>query len=305
MRILLAGATGAIGQPLLRALTSSGHEVVALIRNRSRDHLVHSAGGTAVVADVMRREQLLHAVDGLRVDAVVHQATALRGAPPRLRDDDPTNALRHTGTANLLEVAHAVGARRFVTQSMILGYGYTDHGDRVLTEDDTFGKPCGSYADSVIEGLRAAEQQVCDADWIEGIALRYGLFYGPGAFSDMFADMMRRRRPCVPSDGGGINCWIHVADAAAATVAALTHGSAGQVYNIVDDEPITWKRFASAVSASHHTPRARAMPRWLLGLAAPYLACLMTDTSMRVANHKAHRDLAWKPVYGSVEKGLK
>lgn len=130
MRVLLAGATGAIGRPLIRALTGAGHDVVALIRNPGNRELVRSLGGESVVADVMRREELLRA-------------------------DDPTNALRRDGTAHLLEAARAVGARRFVTQSMILGYGYTDHGDRELTEDDPFGEPRGSYADSTVAALES------------------------------------------------------------------------------------------------------------------------------------------------------
>lgn len=304
MRVLLAGATGAIGRPLVIALNQAGHQVIAVIRNPDNRQLVRNLGADVVIADVMQREALLRAVDGVSADAILHEATALRGAAPRLRGDDPTNALRHHGTANLLAVARATGARRFVTQSMILGYGYADHGIRLLTEDDDFGEPRGSYADSVVAGCRSTEQQVLHADGIEGIALRYGLFYGPNAFSDMFAEMMRKRRPCLPSGGGGTNCWIHVADAADATVAALEHGTPGQAYNIVDDEPITWREFATAVADAHKTPSPLSMPRWGLKLAAPYLACLMTDTSMRVSNAKACRDLRWKPSRPSVVKGL-
>ncbi|WFB05967.1 NAD(P)-dependent oxidoreductase [Streptomyces sp. LX-29] len=296
MRVLLAGATGAIGRPLVRALTGAGHQVTAIVRDPTKHDLVRSLGAEPVAADVMRREELLRALDGMAADAVLHEATALRGAAPRLRADDPTNALRRDGTANLLAAARVVGAGRFVTQSMILGYGYVDHGDRVLTEADSFGEPRGSYADSVAAGCRSTERQVFAAG-IEGIALRYGLFHGPGAFSDLFADMMRKRRPCIPAGGGGTNCWIHVDDAAGATVAALERGRPGHAYNIVDGTPVTWRTFADTVAAGHATPRPRSIPRPLLKLAAPYLACLMADTSMRVSNAKARQHLGWQPAH--------
>lgn len=302
MNVLLAGATGAIGRQLIPALTKAGHHVTAIIRNPGNRERVNDLGGDSLVADVMNRDQLLKAVDGISAHAVLHQATALRGASPRLRPDDPTNALRSTGTTHLLQVAQAVGATRFVTQSLITGYGYLDHGDRVLTEDDPFGQQRGTYGDPVVEGCRSTEQQVLAAD---GIALRYGMFYGPHAFSDKFADMMRKHLPILPAGGGGTTSWIHVADAAEATVAALERGRPGQAYNIVDDTPITWGQFAAVVATAHHTPRPKAMPRWLLKLTAPYLACLMADTSMRVSHAKATSDLGWTPAHPSVHEGLK
>ncbi|MCG5221098.1 NAD-dependent epimerase/dehydratase family protein [Streptosporangium sp. KLBMP 9127] len=301
MNVLLAGATGAIGRRLIPALTNAGHHVTAIIRNPGNRERVKDLGGESIVADVMNRDQLLKVVDGISADAVMHQATALRGASPRLRPDDPTNALRSTGTSHLLEAAQVVGASRFVTQSLITGYGYLDHGDHELTEDDPFGQPRGTYGDPVVEGCRSTEEQVLRAD---GIALRYGMFYGPHAFSDMFAGMMRKHLPILPAGGGGTTSWIHIADAADATVAALERGRPGQAYNIVDDTPVTWGQFAAAVAAAHRTPRPKAMPRWLLKLGAPYLACLMADTSMRVSHAKATRELGWTPSRPSIHDGL-
>ncbi|WP_433517827.1 NAD-dependent epimerase/dehydratase family protein [Nonomuraea sp. CA-143628] len=302
MRVLLAGATGAIGRQLVPALTDAGHHVVAIIRDPGNRDRVKVLGGESIVADVMNREQLLRAVDGISADAVMHQATALRGASPRLRTDDPTNALRSIGTTHLLEAAQVVGAGRFVTQSLITGYGYLDHGDRELTEEDPFGQPRGTYGDPVVEGCRSTEEQVLKAD---GIALRYGMFYGPHAFSDTFADLMRKHLPILPAGDSGSTSWIHVADAAGATVAALERGRSGQAYNVVDDTPITWGQFAATVAAAHHTPRPKAMPRWLLRLSAPYLACLMADTSMRVSHAKATRELGWTPSHPSIHEGLR
>ncbi|GAB2649462.1 NAD-dependent epimerase/dehydratase family protein [Nocardia goodfellowii] len=303
MRVLLAGATGAIGQPLITALTDRGHQVLALARRPESHGLIRQLGAEPVAADVLNRDGLLRAVAGLRADAVLHEATALKGAGPRLKADDPTNALRGKGTAHLLEAAELVGARRFVTQSLITGYGYFDHGDRPITEADPFGVETGGYADPVVAGCRATEEQVFAAD-LDGIALRYGLFYGPRAFSDMFADLMRKRVPVIPMGGGGYISWVHVADAAHATVAALENGRRGAAYNIADDEPITWRQFMDAVAAHHHTPRPLALPTWLIRLTVPYLACLMSDTSMRVSSEKARRELGWTPDHRSVRDGL-
>jgi len=305
MKVLLAGATGAIGLPLLSALAASGHEVVAVIRDPAKRGLVTDRGASAVIADVLDRDALLRAVDGQAADVVMHQATALRKASRKLRPDDPTIALRERGTAHLLDAARAVGAHRFVTQSLITGYGYLDHGARVLTEDDEFGVRVGTVADLVTDSSVATERQVFAAEGIEGIALRYGMFYGKNAFSDLFADAMRKRAPVLPRGETGTTSFIHVNDAAAAAVAAMEHGGAGEAYNIVDDQPMSWRDFLTAVARAHGTPRPVVTPRWLIRLAVPYLGCLLIDTTLRVSHAKATRDLGWTPVCASVPDGLK
>lgn len=304
MKVILAGSTGAIGRPLLKALRDNGHETVALIRDSANRGLVEGLGAAAVVADVMDRDALLTALDGHSADAVMHQATALRGASPRLRADDPTNALRTRGTAHLLEAAQEVGARRFIAQSLVTGYGYRGHGRRPLTEDDPFGIVRGHYTDPVVKAAAEAERQAFSTPGVDGIALRYGMFYGPRAFSDMFADLMRKRRPVAPRGGGGEAAFVHIEDAADAAVAALEHGRPGRAYNIADAAPKTWGAFTEAVARAHGTPRPVTMPRWLLRLAAPYLDALMEQTSMRIDSCRARIELGWKPRYGSIEEGL-
>ncbi|MEV4892928.1 NAD(P)-dependent oxidoreductase [Nonomuraea sp. NPDC055795] len=304
MRVLLAGATGAIGVPLLSALAAAGHEVTAVIRDPAKRRLVAGHGADPVIADVMDRDALLRAVAGRTADVVMHQATALRNAPRMLRPDDPTLALRGQGTEHLLAAARVVGARRFVTQSLITGYGYRDHGDTVLTEDDVFGSRVGNIGDLVTDASVATESQVFAADGIEGIALRYGMFYGQNAFSDMFAGMMRRRAPILPRGKTATTSFVHVSDAAAATVAAMERGRAGEAYNIVDDQPVSWRAFLTEVSRAHGTPRPVVTPRWLIRLAVPYLGCLMIDTTMRISHAKATRELGWNPVYRSLREGL-
>ncbi|MFD3744662.1 NAD-dependent epimerase/dehydratase family protein [Nocardia sp. NPDC058633] len=306
MQVLLAGATGAIGRPLIRALIANGHTVSALVRTPSSHSIARELGATPLTADVLDRDALLRAVDGTRADAVIHQTTALREVKVarRIPADDPTGLLRTVGTANLLGAAEVVGARRFLTQSLILGYGYHDHGDRLVTERDRFGVFDGGVADEVVRACVSGERQVFDASGVDAIALRYGLFYGPGAFSDLFADMMRKHRPVGPWGAGGVNTWVHVDDAAAATVAALERGIPGRAYNIADDNPITWQEFFAQVSRSRRTPRPIRLPAWMIRLAVPYIGALMSDTSMRISSRLAQDELAWRPRYSSVAAGL-
>ncbi|MEO3805227.1 NAD(P)-dependent oxidoreductase [Nonomuraea sp. B1E8] len=299
MKVLLAGATGAIGRPLAKALRTAGHEVLAL----TRDSGAQVPGARLVVADVLNRDDLLRAVEGITADVVIHQLTALSKAPAKYADMRLTNTLRTTGTAHLIDAARAIGARRFLTQSMVPGYGYVDHGTRPLTEQDPFGQPRGSKADPVVAGMRSTEQQVFDADGIEGIALRYGAFYGLTGSEDFITTLRAGKLP-VPTDGGTTMSWIHLADAAAATVAAMDKGVAGQAYNIVDDEPVTWGRMFAEHAKAAGTRPPRRLPGWVIRLAAPYFATLVIDTSMRVSNAKAKVELGWAPTMPSYREGV-
>jgi hypothetical protein len=147
MRVLVAGASGALGIPLTRLLVARGHSVVGLIRNPAGADGVRALGAEPVVADALDRDDLLRAVNGLTADAVIHELTSLRKPPLRANGMAVTNRLRTEGTANLLAVADRLGAKRMVTQSIVLGYGFRDHGDRILTEGDTFGIPAGDLTD--------------------------------------------------------------------------------------------------------------------------------------------------------------
>jgi nucleoside-diphosphate-sugar epimerase len=303
MKVLLAGASGAIGIPLTRRLVAAGHRVVGLTRSRANAERLRALGAEPVVADVMDRAGLLRAVDGVTADAVVHELTALRGAPMRHADMAATNALRVTGTANLVAAARQVGAHRFVTQSIVFGYGYRDHGDRLLTEDDPFGVPVPGPVGAHVAAMRATEEQACGAPGIAGVALRYGLFYGPGAGTDAIVDMLRKRRFPVPRDGGGLANLIHLDDAVTATVAALERGRAGAAYNVVDGHPVRWGDFLDGTAAAFGAPRPRRVPGWLLR-ALPYVHTVMT-TSMRVSNERARAELAWAPAVTDYREGVR
>ena len=300
MRVLLAGASGAVGMPLTRQLIAAGHQVVGITRSQANAERLRAVGAEAVVADVMDRESLLTAVRDVRADAVMHQLTAL-GTRRMGKAVQGTNALRTTGTAHLLAVARAVGAHRFLTQSIVFGYGFWDHGPHLITEDDPFGEPAPGRIGTGIAAIRSTEQQVFSADEIEGIALRYGAFYGQDSVTRMITNLVRKRRLPVPSSGGGFVTFIYLDDAAAATVAALEKGRAGQAYNIVDDEPTRWADYLDALAAELGARRPRRVPTWMLR-PIPYLHTIIT-TSMRVSNAKARRELGWAPTVPTYRQG--
>ncbi|MGY1641755.1 NAD-dependent epimerase/dehydratase family protein [Geodermatophilus sp. SYSU D00703] len=294
MRVLLAGATGALGRPLTAALVAGGHEVLALSRSAAR---APAPGVRPVVADALDRDALLRAADGLSADAVIHELTALRRPPYRHSGMAATDRLRTEGTANLLAAADALGANRFLTQSIVLGYGIRDHGDRPLTEEDPFGEPRGDRFDPHLAAMRATERQAFTAP--EGIALRYGALYG-GDLAAVAPLLRRRRLPVVSS---GLLAWVHHEDAADATVAALERGLPGRAYNVVDDRAATWREVFTALAAAVGAPPPRSVPVWLLRLLAPYLAACVVDTSMRVSNARARAELGWSPRYPTVTEG--
>jgi nucleoside-diphosphate-sugar epimerase len=301
MRVLLAGASGALGGPLVRQLIAAGHQVSGITRSSQGASRITQLGGSPIVVDVMDRDALLRAVEGKTFQAVIHELTALKKAPARHSDMAQTNALRTEGTAHLLEAAQATGARRFVTQSIVFGYGYADHGATLLTEDSPFGVPRGNAFDSHLAAMVSTEQQATHAQGIEGIALRYGLLYG--ADIDNVAAMLRRRMLPVVRNGGEIP-FIHHEDAAAATVAALHHGRAGRAYNIVDDTPATFRQLVTGIAEHRHAPRPLVVPQWVLAVAAPYGKALFGGISMRVSNARAKNELSWKPTYPSISDGI-
>ncbi|MEU4396598.1 NAD(P)-dependent oxidoreductase [Kribbella sp. NPDC023855] len=294
MRVLLAGGTGAVGTPLTRALLESGHEVVALTRRCGGA----PAGTTELVADALDRDGLLAAVRGLKVDAVMHQLTALKKAPMRHSGMAPTNRLRIEGTANLLAAARVVGARRFVTQSNLFGYGYGNLGDHFLTEKDTFGQGGYGRFDQHIAALRSTEEQTFNAEGIDGIALRYGAFYGaPG---DPLIEMIEQGK--LPALRGGPISFIHVEDAAAATVLALEHGRGGEAYNVVDDEPAPFSDFIRTAAAHLGAPPPKSLPGWILR-PIPLLHAVITG-SYRLSNAKAKAELGWTPANPTYREGI-
>ncbi|WP_327715216.1 NAD-dependent epimerase/dehydratase family protein [Streptomyces sp. NBC_00490] len=290
--ILLAGASGALGRQISRALTEAGHKVTGLGRRPGSD----------IRADLLDRDAVLRGVDGHRFDTVIHAATALSKPPMRHRDMYATDALRIEGTAHLIEAAQAAGARRFVSESMVFGYGYGDHGDRELTEDDTFG-PRGNNPELErhLDGMRTKERLTFEAEGLEGIALRYGAFYGPGGTENL-VPMLRKRQLPAPADHGRVLPWIELADAGRAMAAAVDKGRPGQAYNIADRTPMGFRGYLECVSEEFGLPKPMTVPMWLMRPMS--YAQVVVAATLRVSIAKAERELGWSPVYPSCREGV-
>ncbi|MEU3486363.1 NAD-dependent epimerase/dehydratase family protein [Streptomyces massasporeus] len=290
--ILLAGASGVLGRHIAHALTDAGHKVTGLGRS----------GGNGIRADLMDRDALLRAVDGHRFDTVIHAATALRKPPMRDSDMYATDALRIEGTAHLVEAARACGARRVVVESMVFGYGYGDHGDRSLTEDDPFGPPGRTpRLERHLAGMRTKERLAFGAEGLEGIALRFGCFYGPGG-TDALLPLLRKRQLPVPGDRGRVLPWVELTDAARAVVAAVERGRPGQAYNIADDTPMGFRAHVEAVARTFGLPKPMTVPLWLMTPMS--YAHTMMASRLRVSTAKAESELGWRPLYASSGEGL-
>jgi nucleoside-diphosphate-sugar epimerase len=302
VRVLLAGATGTIGTELTRQLLDAGHQVVGLTRRSDGAGRLRDVGAEPVVADMLDRPALLKALEGVRTDAVIHQGTSLTRVPARHRDLYPTNVLRTRGTANLLLAADAVGARRFVTQSFLYVYGFADHGDAPVREDAPLGPSGGGEFDKHVAAMRSTERQVFGADGVEGVAMRYAFFYGDEPATRSLLDLAARRLMPAPAHGSNMSV-VHVEDAAAATVAALERGRAGEAYNVADDHPLTWSEYLDALAEAAGAPRPWRLPN-VVFRASSYLGTLMTRAGIHLDTTKAREELGWTPRYPSARDGL-
>lgn len=305
MRVFVAGASGALGRPLVRQLLAAGHEVTGMTRREEKAAEIREAGGEAVVCDVFDAAALNEAVAAARPEVVVHALTAL---PPRFKPKEDylagTNRVRTEGTRNLVAAARAAGARRIVAESV--AFFYEPEGAWVKGEEaPLFRDPPGRFAagrDALVE----LESQVTDAEGLEGVVLRFGWFYGPGTYYDrggsMAEETLKRRNPVIGS-GDGVFSFIHIDDAAAAVVAALDHGAPG-VYNVVDDEPAPLREWLPVYAEALGAKPPRRVPHWLARLAAG-ADLASTAISMRGAsNAKAKRELGWQPAHPSWRQGF-
>ena len=305
MRVLVAGATGALGAPTVRRLVARGHEVTGLTRSASKRGMLESLGAVPLVADVMDPASLRPVVAEAAPEGVIHALTALpRNGPTRARHLVATNLLRDRGTGNLLDAATAAGATRMVAESIVLVYGFG--GPETITEKTPVleSSPAPSFQPA-LDALLSLERQVMRSDRIEGIALRYGLFYGPGNGSTEYAVRMARRRMLpIPGDGAEVTPWIHLEDAAEATVLALERGRPGEAYNVVDDEPVTTEAFITELARAARTPKPPHVPWWVIRLVAPFLTS-GRGARLNVSNEKARRELGWTLQYPTYREGLR
>lgn len=302
MRVLLAGASGAIGSYLVPMLHDRGHSVLGVTRSNDGAARVRMLGAEALVVDLLRQKSVDEALTGYSADAIIHEATGLDRTPMRHRDLRATNALRIDGTKNLLRVAPALGVRRFVTQSFFLGYGYYDHGRAMVDETHPFGVARGDAFDEHLRAMRVNEEQVLDADEVEGIALRYGLFYGNDRSTRQMRVQLLKRRLPIPTPSA-VTSLIHLQDAASCTVAALEHGRPGHAYNVADDHPLPLADFIGTLAEVTEAPRPTTIPPWLLR-PWPYAYAFMARSTIRMSAAKAKNELEWTPHYPTIHEGL-
>ncbi|MET9021876.1 NAD(P)-dependent oxidoreductase [Actinopolymorpha sp. NPDC004070] len=307
MRVLVAGATGALGKELVPRLVEAVHEVFAMIRSEFRRARASQLGAVPVIADALDRAQVEAAVRQVAPEVIVHQLTAIGHVDTRHfeRSFAATNRLRIEGTDNLLAAARAVGVRRFVAQSNG-AFTYARTGGQVKTEQDPLeNSPIASMA-AMIAAIKHLEKAVLSADWTEGIVLRYGGFYGPGtsmAPGSQQVEMVRTRKFPIVGDGGGVWSFIHIADAAEATIAAVENGGRG-VYNIVDDDPAPVAVWLPALAEMLGARKPMRVPRFIGRLAAgPAGVVLMTELR-GASNAKAKRELGWQPAHPTWRQAL-
>ena len=306
MRVFVAGASGAIGRPLVPKLVAAGHDVTGMTRSESRAEAVRQAGARGAVVDVFDADALRGAVEEARADVIVHELTAL---PDRLdfRQKDvyaPTNRLRTEGTRNLLGAARAAGARRFICQS--IAFAYCNDGSRLKSEADPLLDDAPGAFGSGVKALNEMEAMVLGADGMDGLVLRYGFFYGPGthygADGAMVVDVRRRRLPIV-GKGAGVFSFIHVDDAADATVAAVERGAPG-VYNVTDDEPAPMSQWVPVLAEAAGAKRPMRVPVWLAKLMGGKQAATFSAELRGASNEKAKRELGWQPAHPSWRSGF-
>jgi nucleoside-diphosphate-sugar epimerase len=304
MRVFVAGAGGAIGRRLLPQLIARGHEVVATTRSAGKMADVRALGAEHLVMDGLDAGSVGEAVARAEPDVIVHQMTALAGIEDLKHFDETfavTNQLRTKGTDHLLAAADALGVTRFIAASYT-GWPNAREGGSVKTEDDPFDEHPPAAQEKSLAAIRYLERATVEGS-PHGIALRYGSFYGPGA-SDQLVEVVRRRKLPLVGEARGIWSWIHIDDAASATVAAVERGAAG-VYNVVDDEPAPVYEWLPVLAESVEAKPPRHSPVWLARLAVGEVGVSMMTQIRGSSNAKARRELAWEPSWSTWREGFR
>jgi nucleoside-diphosphate-sugar epimerase len=308
MKVLVAGATGALGKQLVPRLVAAGHEVVGMSRSAYKQDAIRAMGASPAIADALDPEQVARTVAEAQPDVIVHQLTALSGSLDLRhfdRDFALTNRLRTEGTDHLLAAGRAVGMRRFVAQSFT-GWPFARSGGPIKTEEDPLDPTPPEAMSRTLDAIRYLEDAVTNASWTEGIVLRYGGFYGPGTSlgpDGELVELIRKRRFPVVGNGAGVWSFIHIEDAAEATVAGIERGRTG-VYNIVDDEPAATSEWLPAVAAALGAKPPRHVPRLLGRLVGGEAAAVMMTEMRGASNAKAKRELGWQPHHPSWREGF-
>ena len=306
MRVFVAGASGAVGRSLVPRLVAAGHEVTGMMRSESKAEALRQAGARAAVVDVFDADALRAAVEEARAEVIVHELTSL---PNRIdfRKEDiyaATNRVRTEGTRNLIDAARAAGTRRLVCQS--IAFAYRMDGEGLKTEDDPLLSHAAGAFGSGVTALREMEEMVLGSEGLDGLVLRYGFFYGPGTYyahdGTSTADVRRRRLPIV-GKGTGVFSFIHVDDAADATVTAVERGSPG-IYNVTDDEPAPMSEWVPVFAEAAGAKPPRRVPVWLARFVAGKDVSNFALKLRGASNEKAKRELGWRPAHASWRSGF-
>ncbi len=308
MKIFIAGGSGVLGKRLVTQLVNGGHEVVAMTRSPGKAAALQELGAQAAVADAFDRQAVIKAVARAAPEAVIHQMTALTGVTNLRKFDREfalTNRLRTEGTDALLEAAQAAEARRFIAQSFG-GWNYARAGAVAKSEEDSLDPSPPAAQRQSLSAIRHLESAVLGAGEIEGVVLRYAGFYGPGtsaAYDGEMTELVRKRRLPIIGAGTGIWSFLHIDDAAAATVAAVDRGDPG-VYNVADDEPAPVSDWLPALAAAVGAKPPRRIPLWVGRLLAGEVVVSMMTQIRGISNAKAKRELGWSPRYPSYRVGF-
>jgi nucleoside-diphosphate-sugar epimerase len=308
MKVFVTGGTGAIGKFLLPLLLENKHEVVALTRSVIKAAQLEDSGVAVAIADPLDKQRLTAAIRAAEPDVIIHQLTSLTGAGNFRKFDEEfalTNRFRTEVTDTLLAAARTIGTRRLIVQSYC-GWPYAKKGGPVKTEEDPLDpKPPESFT-KTLASLRSLEDKVRSTTFLEAVALRYGAFYGPGTAigkGGAVLEMVRKRRFPIPGGGGGVWSFIHILDAARATVAAISRGAPG-IYNIADDEPAKVATWLPVLAKAVDAKPPLKIPYWL-GEAIIGKAGMSMMTQIRgCSNAKAKRELNWAPIYPSWRIGF-
>jgi nucleoside-diphosphate-sugar epimerase len=308
MRVFVAGATGVIGRRLVPRLREAGHEVTAMTRRQERALDLRAADTQPVVCDVFDAERLQRAVEDARPEVVVHELTDLPPAlDPRKMEEQlaGNDRIRTEGTRNLVAAAVAAGARRMVAQS--IAFAYEPMGEGLKSEEDPLWDDAPWPWSRSISALRELDDAVTSTEGIEGLVLRYGFFYGPGSSygrGGYWEREVRRRRFPIVGRGSGVFPFIHVDDAADATVIAVARGAPG-IYNIVDDDPAPLREWLPVYADSVGAKRPRRVPRFVARLLAGRYAVMLGTELRGASNERAKRELGWQPRYSSWREGFR
>ena len=309
LKVFLAGATGAIGRRLVPLLVAHGHEVAAMTRSPDKAAALQSVGVEPVVADALDQHAVEKAVTNSAPEVVIHELTDLTRLKSFKKFDEEfatTNLLRTRGTDNLLAAARAAGARRFIAQSYG-GWIYERTGTDAKTERDPLDPHPPRMQQMSLAAIQHLEQAVVEAGGLDGIALRYGSFYGPGTGLALDGDlvrMVRKRQLPLIGNGAGIWSFLHVDDAASATVAAVERGTSG-IYNVCDDEPAPVAVWLPDLANALGAPPPRRLPTWLARFVVGEAGVSLMTQIRGMSNEAAKRELAWAPTYKSWRQGFR